>query len=63
MQNLAFMQSSLIPTVKTKMVPYFADLILITYFKTKLEVTIVFRRFDFIVSEFFETVVENGQTL
>ena len=56
MQNLAFMQSSSILTVKTKMVPYFADLILITYFKTKLEVTIVFRRFDFIMNESFSTL-------
>ena len=55
MQNLAFMQSSSILTVKTKMVPYFADLILITYFKTKLEVTIVFRRFDLIMKESFKT--------
>ena len=56
MQNLAFMQSSSILTVKIKMVPYFADLILITYFKTKLEVTIVFRRFDFIMKESFNTL-------
>ena len=55
MQNLAFMQSSSILTVKTKTVPYFADLILITYFKTKLEVTVVFRRFYLIMKESFKT--------